>query len=332
MHSAYRHFKLVPMQRLACVFFAIVTSATPVAAEILPSFEITTASWKATQIVVAQRTGTSYRVVENWQGSLAIGSSLELPQLPIPPKIATSRVVLFVREADSRSWRSASDFGDLAESVVWLDGAKAFAKRQLSNPGPSEIEPYPLDEPKLRAKVAEIVGIKRKLETARGLADIDKRVAALVPLARMQMAFVRDEALTALGDAGPKALPALRAYLATETLYPAVGVKALARAAGKDAATELIAIVRDELGFWKTVTPTLDVGWWNGDRPDLERLRNRYSKLVGALWELRPLKATSARAPVTALRDYWRAHKALEDRSGLSQMSEAADDVLRELK
>src|SRR5262249_38553918 len=153
--------------------------------------------------------------------------------------------------------------------------------------------------------------------------DLDKRIDALAPLARNELAFARDGALDALGRVGPKALPALRAYLATPTPAPGPALKALVVAAGSGAPGELAAIIRDEHAFWKSVAPTLEVDWWNGRRSDREVLRQRYLKLLGALWELRPIATPAVRAPVKALRDFWHAQPALEEGRDLTEMTEA---------
>jgi hypothetical protein len=65
--------------------------------------------------------------------------------------------------------------------------------------------------------------------------------------------------------------------------------------------------------------------------PELEVLRNRYSKVLEALRSLGKLKAAGCREMVTEFRDFWRALPQLEDSSGLDQMSRECDSVLAAL-
>ena len=111
-------------------------------------------------------------------------------------------------------------------------------------------------------------------------------------------------------------------------------VRALAWAGGPAVGHELVALLREDLAFWKATAPQLRPGWWNGTGlggPDVEQLRNRYGRTLQILYALRELRVAAGRDAVTELRDYWRSLPQLEDQSGLNQMSQECDNVLRAL-
>jgi hypothetical protein len=55
-------------------------------------------------------------------------------------------------------------------------------------------------------------------------------------------------------------------------------------------------------------------------------------KLIAALAVLRELKYRDSQTAVTELRDFWKSLPQLEDRSGLNQMSERCDGMLKEFQ
>jgi len=102
-----------------------------------------------------------------------------------------------------------------------------------------------------------------------------------------------------------------------------------------------------DLAFWKEFAPSLKNGWWNGEgitatngywkgdkeaEQKLERLGNRYGRTLHILYALQKIRCPECVEPVTKFRDFWRSLSQLEDRSGLTQMSEACDRVLKPLK
>src|SRR4030095_15910812 len=129
-------------------------------------------------------------------------------------------------------------------------------------------------------------------------------------------------------------LPVLRRMLGDQTFLNVHSevIKSLAAAGGNEVADELIAIVTEELGFWRETGPRLRQGGGNNiNKPETEVLRNRYSKVLEALYSLRKLKVASCKEVVTEFRDFWRSLPQLDDKSGLDQMSEECDEILRAL-
>jgi len=111
-------------------------------------------------------------------------------------------------------------------------------------------------------------------------------------------------------------------------------IKTLGVAGGEAIVPELTAIVAKELSFWKKTAPELKVGWWNGKGLEWKLvgpLRDRYSVVLEVFYTMRKLKSPACRAAVREFRDYWRSLPQLEDKSGLDQMSQACDAVLKEL-
>jgi len=93
-------------------------------------------------------------------------------------------------------------------------------------------------------------------------------------------------------------------------------------------------MVETELAFWKRAAPTLKQGWWNGEGLEWEQvepLRIRYGVVLEVFYSLKKIRPPECRSAVTEFRDYWCSLPQLEDRSGLSQMSQACDAVLNAL-
>jgi len=109
-------------------------------------------------------------------------------------------------------------------------------------------------------------------------------------------------------------------------------IKSLAEVGGEVVGDELTQVVKEEMEFWKTKGAQLKQGWWNEvNKPETGVLRNRYGRVLEALYSLRKLKFAGCREVVTEFRDFWRSLPQLEDKSGLNQMSEECDNVLRGL-
>jgi hypothetical protein len=108
-------------------------------------------------------------------------------------------------------------------------------------------------------------------------------------------------------------------------------VRAIAGAAGPQAGKELTAILQEELAYWKAMGPKLKAGWWNADPAEpREALRNRYTILDTDLRVLASLSYQPARDIVTQIRAFWSSLPQLNDKSGLDQIIEECDKVLRD--
>ena len=152
-------------------------------------------------------------------------------------------------------------------------------------------------------------------------------------LHRGAVRVIARDASSALRDSGKDALPVLTNILRNQSklsLHEDV-ITAMGFVGGKTVASDLTALVGKELTFWREVAPGLKRGWWNGTGTEFEILRDRYSVVKEAFYALRKLKPPECKASVTEFRDFWRSLPQLEDKSGLDQMSQACDAVLKAL-
>jgi hypothetical protein len=351
---------------------ALLTFTLPTYAGIRPSFGLNYCTWNATHIVVAtegDQIDGRLTVLESWRGDLGPGAVISIPELASfksqssreiktgpfaiksddPKRYVTgSRMILFLkkkaessefptdRENQSQNleqWEPASRQG-INVSVLWIEGDKPFAFIQVMNPGDSILTEYANSEKEIRDRAFEVMHLQETENAAVAIEDRSRRAEALVPFALSDLYYARDLAFAELQKCGKAALPVLRRMLGDETVLKVHSevIKSLAAALGDEVTEELIAIVREELGFWHETGPRLRHGWWNDiNKPETEVLRNRYSKVLEALYSLRKLNAVSCKEVVTEFRDFWRSLPQLEDKSGLNQMSEECDKILRAL-
>lgn len=171
-------FKIVP----AIFVGAALLIALQAVAGIRASFGLDGNAWYATHILLVETTGTDgvFTVREVWKGDLALGSSINIPELvpdpkthpdrktrpfgpgtdefgvdeKIPKQPSGSKIVLFLRHRSAsdvqatrsgkqHEWQPARDFGGMKVSTAWIKGDKIFCFVQWMNPGPSAFSPCP---------------------------------------------------------------------------------------------------------------------------------------------------------------------------------------------
>ena len=341
-------------------------------AGIRPSFGLDHCTWYATHIVIAtegDEIDGRLTVLESWRGNLRPGEVISIPELASfktqssreiktgpfaiksdePKRYVTgSRMILFLKKKaeapeistnsanktqTSDQWEPASREG-INVSVLWVEGDQSFAFIQVMNPGDSILTHYRDSEKEIRDRAFEVMHLQETENAAIAIQDESKRAEVLVPFALSDLYYARDLAFAELQKCSKAALPVLRRMLGDETLLKVHSevIKSLAAAGGDEVADELIAIVREEFGFWKETGPRLRGDWWNDiNKPETQVLRDRYCKVLEALYSLRKLRVASCKEVVTEFRDFWRSLPQLEDKSGLNQMSEECDKILRAL-
>ncbi|HEY0426447.1 MAG TPA: hypothetical protein VGC76_01450 [Pyrinomonadaceae bacterium] len=326
-------------------------------AAIRPSFSLEYSAWNATEVVVAtegDEIDGNFTVLENLKGELYTNQTISVPELAsfksddsrlvedewdsdekttAPRYVSGAKMILFLKkDARSDKWKSAALFGDMNVSVVWLEAGKAFGFIQVMNPGASVLIELEKSETEIRDKAFEIIELQNSFNNVLKIKDKAKRAEALERFVYTDTDFIRQNALDELQKCGKSALTILRKMLADESLLKihADIIESLAKAGGEKIGGELIKIVGEELKFWKATATVLKEDWWNNmeDYDKTENLRNRYSKTLEAIRQLKNLKFAASRKIVTEFRDFWRSQPQLEDKNGLSQMSETCDELL----
>jgi len=188
----------------------------------------------------------------------------------------------------------------------------------------------------MRDRVREIVALRRALAAIEEVDAAEVRAAQAERHVHSELYFARKEAFNILAGCGDAALPILRMLLGDESngrLYGDI-IDAMGSAGGAQLGPEFIKIVDEELQFWRARAPSLEKGWWNGkgvEPPEVRLLRERYTKVLHVFRELRKMRLRDSRSAVQEFRRYWRSLPQLEDQSGLDQMSQACDAVLKAL-
>ncbi|MFC1636050.1 hypothetical protein ACFL5Z_14510 [Planctomycetota bacterium] len=339
-------------------------------AAIRPSFMLDYSAWHATDIVVASEGDTvdgNLSVLDVWKGCLTPRKALSLPALAafaeektrtvssfwaseddsVPPAIMSARrMILFLRRAipverdDQRleavQWLPASRFGGMKVSTVWIERGNAYAFTQVINPGPSILIRQGFSESEIKKRASEINQIQESLKKIAADPDPGGRAKRVTPYVRSDVYFVRKEAFRLLAECRTPAVPILRSLLADKSNATQYGdiIDAMAAAGGPKLGQEFSKIVVKEFEFWKVRAPSLKVGWWNGkglEWKEVNVLRNRYSKILHVFYGLRQMGYEGSRSSVRSFRDFWRSLPQLEDKSGLDQMSQACDAVLKVL-
>lgn len=337
-------------------------------AAIRPSFSLEYSAWHASDIVVVARgaePGGKVTVLETWKGSLSKGDSLTVPGLPEgepevsqmpfggkePAVTAVSgqRMILFlVRQATNPkapadaggadkpsqvAWGSADLFGGMNVSMVWVEKGQVYNFSQIKNPGPSLLVARNQTEEQFKKQVDAVLADQIKVQKVLAIKDPSERARTLKPMAAGVNTDLQQAAMNGVAACGKQGLPVLREMLADDAYYQSCVVNSLVKALGDEAGPELTAILKQDLEYWRKLGPTLPVGWWNanarGNSGQTLIYQNRYGRLYTCLCSLRALKYAEAAEVVTALRDFWRSLPQLEDKSGLNQISQECDAVLK---
>lgn len=327
-----------------------------------PSFYLDSSAWEATHVVVVsegEKLDGRCVILESWKGDLETNSSVFIPELAAfeskdaraikrwpniepeasPSHITCSRIILFLKQSalDGSKWEPTGIANAMNVSMAWAEQGQMFAIVQRMNPGPSELVPLVQSETAFKTWVLESVQTQDALTKTETIRDLIQRAEALRPFVTNKLWHARGDAFALLGKCGEPALPVLRSMLSDTNLVTQSDavISTLGRAGGLKVGAEMLEILEVEIQFWKRRAQKLETGWWNGaglSGTEAAALRNRYTKLGAALAVLRELKYRASKTAVTELRDFWRALPQLEDRSGLNQMSERCDKILKELQ
>ena len=329
-------------------------------AGIEPSFYLENLALQAPDIVVvtqSEKLDGRFMVIEVWKGDLKSGDWVIVPELTVfasdesrvihrwPRDAGTNltthvsglRMSLFLRKTASGSWESTDKFGGIKTSVAWIEQSQTYAFVQEMNPGPSLLVPLRLSESGMKAQVLDVIQTQDAIAKIVAITNLSQRADALKPFISSKHWFARKSAFAELGKCGDSALPVLRGMLNNESLLAQHGdvIGALGQAGGNSVAAELTTLVETETKFWKQTAPGLKQGWWNGTGiqwSEVELLRNHYTRVLEAIRVLKGLKYGDSKTAIIQLRDFWRSLPQLEDKSGLNQMSEECDGLLKAIQ
>jgi len=346
------------MKVCGVVLFLVLLCVSSVSGGIRPSFSLDYCSWNATHIVVAtegDEIDGNFTVLESLKGDLNYSETVFIQELAAfkseslrqvkewySEKTLTSKyvsggkLILFLKKNPNSKeiWQSANLFGDFTVSVVWIEDTETFAFIQTINPGSSILVEYGQTETGIRNEIYEITELEKSLDSVLKIKDKTERTEQLERFTISDFFLAREKAFEEFEKCGKNALPVLRKMLKDESLLKIHGdvIKTLQVVGGREVGSELTEIVKQEMNFWKETAPKLEIGWWNQiNEPQTEILQNRYSKVLEAIYQLKELKFKNSRKIVTQFRNFWRSLPQLEDESGLNQMSEECDKLLREI-
>ena len=224
-------------------------------------FQLEPRVWYATEIVLAEQQGSDVQVLETWRGTLTPGTviaRLDLPKMPLavskrwhtaeePPVASVSgrRVVLFLKRLPERAdpqpgreWVGADAWWVPAEAAaVWFEDGQAYAMQHGWSDEPLKMEPLDV-EPNRHASEEDFKQAMHKLLAEKdALADARqaKRVDLLEPMTHARFWVQRHDAIEALGQCGPAAVPALSTLIRQNDYFSYDAAQSLAQAYGDEA-------------------------------------------------------------------------------------------------
>jgi hypothetical protein len=350
--------------RLRVFVFLVAFLSHAAMAAFRPSFSLDYSGWHATDIVLVTTTSKdgAFQVVETWKGDLVVGEQTAVPELrPSPDAIPISnypkswsaallggvseqtprepigsRMVLFLTRASGgqRTWKPSDVMDSMKASVLWIHHGDLYCFGQPSNPGPSVLSLSHYSEGELRSRVIEINGVQQDITAALAVKDATERAERLKIFVHSDIQPARTSAFEGLGKSGPSAVRTISGMLDDPAFADEASelVKALVEAGGDAVAEELNTRLQHDLAFWKSRASSLSVGWWNEDTSIHAPLRERYDQTYQLILGLEATHYSPAISTAVALRDYWRSLPQLNDPSGLNQITEECDKLIRKLQ
>jgi len=330
-----------------------------------PSFSLDYSGWHATHIVLVTTTSKdgTFQVVESWKGDLLVSEQVVVPELhpspdaipiskypkswpaalqqggaseQIPREPIGSRMVLFLTRTsgEQRTWKPSNLMDSMKASVLWIYRGRLYCFDQPINPGPSVLSLSHYSEGEVRSRVTEINGVQQDISAALAVKDPTERVERLKIFVHSDLQPARTFALEQLGKSGPSAVRTISGMLDDAAFADEAPelVKALVEAGGDAVAEELNIRLQHDLAFWRSRAPSLSVGWWNEDTSLHAPLRERYGQTYQLVLGLEATHYSPAISTAVELRDYWRSRPQLNDPSGLNQIAEECDKLIRKLK
>jgi hypothetical protein len=279
---------------------------------------------------------------QSWPTGASDGVSEQIPKQPVG-----SRMVLFLKSSameqvptkrtdkpERHGWKPSDIMDSMKASAVWLDGDQLYCFSQHLNPGPSLLLACRYSEERVRTRVAEIRGIQESMTVALAATDGEERAERLKPYVHSDVLPAQTFALEELGKTGPSGVRTIRGMLDDPAFTDEASalVKALVQAGGEAVGQELNNHLLQDVAFWKSTGPLLPQDWWNEDTTAHAPLREQYDRTYELIAGLEQTHYAAALTTATQLRDLWRSLPQLNDPSGVDQMAEECDKLIRHLQ
>jgi hypothetical protein len=276
---------------LPFIALAFVCFAPAVRAEILPSFDVVSASKNASQVVVVE----DGKVVESWIGDLqpatqlfpagakpkpinveysfrgiSVVDEVELAKRGVKKVEAVTgkRKVRFLAPENSELWESKHLNSRYEYNTVWIEDGQAFAIMQWINPGPSGLQPLNMTEAELKAAVQEINKVHLEIEPLLMDRDRAKRAEVLVRMLDPEAKWRNREVHEALRNCGPPAWLVIEPLLFDEKLLPLHhGLIHVGYHVGHQKTKDAMLRIKDEERAYREKLKADGVEWKDGQPP-----------------------------------------------------------------
>ncbi|HVE55458.1 MAG TPA: hypothetical protein VNB22_01430, partial [Pyrinomonadaceae bacterium] len=237
------------------------------------------------------------------------------------------------KDNDSREiWKPTALLTELKTSVMWIENDKAYAFEQMQNPGPSLLIDLGQTESEVKTRVFEIIQKRNSFDRAFEIKSTKSMFENLRQFFTSEDAFIRLTTFKKLKEKGKSALPVLRFVLGDESALIAhdTAVQTFGEIGGESVGKELTALLKKETDFWKELSEPQIRNWKSRvDNNDAKIIDSHYSKILQTVYQLRLIKFKEAQNAVSELRRFWHSSNLLENKDGLSQMTEDCDAYLK---
>lgn len=349
-----------------CLTFLAI-SPLPLYAGFPRRFDLDRYSWNATHIVLVQTTTNDgvLSIVESWKGDLKPGDSIDVPELKpnenampisryakpegvdesrwseqIPRQPIGSRMILFLKKqpgSDAGSlvkWTPTSLYG-MKDSVIWIDGGRAFCFQDWTTPGLAVLSPcmrWPArstDVAVFASRIHEVLQAQRDFADTLALKDVGWRAERLGSIALGDVYDAQKEAIDALGKAGTVALPEILQVMDKPPVpYDGAAlIRVFVEAAGNDSGRQLHARLQQDVIYWRTVGPTLTGDWLDQLVVVGSPLFVKFQETSSLIRELDREHYTPAAQTIAELRDFWVSQPQLYDPRWGSKQGEVRTSV-----
>lgn len=261
----------------------------------------------------------------------------------IPPIREGDRVMVFLRRPGAPpewspnnvsiktdDWQPANNMGDLQTSAIWIQDGSLYGFLQTMNPGPTHLVMMQESEVELRKQIQAVIQLRDAMDRAVVTSDPVERSRQLTALFRSGNVFARASSLQKLERGGEAGTAALLDLLTDQSLlgWHQDILGALVEQHVSD--DRFGKFLSEETDYWSTACRTLRPGWWNDMTrwPEVEILRNHYTRSYALLRAIYELNLTAALPVVKEFDAVWAACPPLEPLEKTNQIKDELKLVL----